>query len=712
MNLLDLMVKIGVRDEASPAVDDVSQGIVNKLAGAAKTAAKALAGLWATKKVVDFGKAAFTAYSEFEQLAGGTEKIFDQLDQAKILDDANRAFVELNMSANEYLQSINTVGATFAQTMGDEKAYETARTGMQAISDFASGTGADLGLLNEKYKLITRSAGSYQSIADQFAGILPQTSSDFLAQAQAAGFLSDSYRSLTEVPVAEYQEAVTKMLEKGVADAGFAGNTLKESLSTISGSLAATKAAWQNLVLEFGKPDADIGARIADMFTAVFGENGEGGLMRNVLGEAKVIGGNMIKALTGAIGSAVSWLITNGPKQFQKGVQGLVDSLNNFIKNMKVNPPDLMKSLGKAFENTKDLRDSVTNAMTDIAETVREWWPDIAETASDLWDTVTTVISDNIGPIYDKLKEIAGKIADKIIEDWPIIQAKLLDVMGRFVTWLTGQLKEKVPALVSSALSKIGELVTKYGPKLFEMAGQMFGNIGVALAKYGPTVIANLLSMLGQLVVTVIKAIPKMLSAAGELIMAFLNGMKSRWPEIQGWLAQIPSMVLSAIGSLASTLLDKGIELLTGLWNGITEKWGELTEWLGNLGSNALDAIGDISSTLYNKGKEYLNGFWNGLKDIWASISEWITSKVTWANNQTNSAGAGGGFSGGGGGGYDGGGGRGGVFEANQAAMPTATARPSFVANIYLQYDAGADATDLVYGIADGLKLVLAGGMA
>ena len=102
----------------------------------------------------------FQGAMDFEQLAGGVEKIFDQADIAGIMNDANAAYKDLNMSANEYLAAINQTGAAFAQTMGDQKGYDSARTGMKAIADYASGTGRNIDELNEKFSLITRSTSS------------------------------------------------------------------------------------------------------------------------------------------------------------------------------------------------------------------------------------------------------------------------------------------------------------------------------------------------------------------------------------------------------------------------------------------------------------------------------------------------------------------------------------------------------------------------
>ena len=239
------------------------------------------------------------AYADFEQLQGGVEKIFDQADQAQILKDAQNAYKDLNMSVNDYLSSINQVGATFAQTMGDQKGYDIARKGMKAIADYSSGTGRNLEELNQKYALITRAASSYQSIADQFSGILPATSQAFLEQAQAAGFLSDKYTKLTEVPIDEYQQAVTLMLERGVDAMGLLGNTAAETEHTISGSIAGLKAAWENWLVSLSDPNANGEQATQDLMNSL---STVIELAAPVIGEAF---GNLLGQLPGIIVDAI-----------------------------------------------------------------------------------------------------------------------------------------------------------------------------------------------------------------------------------------------------------------------------------------------------------------------------------------------------------------------------------------------------------------------
>ena len=157
--------------EVNGLVSGLAGGVGKALTGITATVGAAVAG--ATAAVGALVKESVQGFAQFEQLAGGAQKIFDQIDYAKIQADANNAWQTMNLSASQYLSLINNVGASFAATMGDQKGYDVAKQGMQAIADYASGTGRNVEELNQKFAMITRASSSYQSIADQFSGILP-----------------------------------------------------------------------------------------------------------------------------------------------------------------------------------------------------------------------------------------------------------------------------------------------------------------------------------------------------------------------------------------------------------------------------------------------------------------------------------------------------------------------------------------------------------
>lgn len=323
----------------------------NGLKKVAGVSFKALtAGLGAAATAI--GKVVYESYQavgSYEQLKGGMEKIFDQADTTQILKDANEAYKTLGMSANQYLTVVNDTGATFAATMGDQKGYETAKIGLTAISDYASGTGKNIDLLSEKFTLITRSTSSYQSIADQFSGILPATSVDFLKQAKAAGFLSTKYEKLTDVPVAEYQEAVSKMLQKGVKDLGLTGNTAMEAEETVTGSLGMMKGAWENLLVAMGT-GVDLDKHFDNMVEAAgaFGKQ-----ILPVVETALQSIGKLVEKLAPIIADKLPQICDDLLPPLLKAatalLKGFIKALPSIVKTIVKELPDILKGVGEAI---------------------------------------------------------------------------------------------------------------------------------------------------------------------------------------------------------------------------------------------------------------------------------------------------------------------------------------------------------------------------
>lgn len=401
-------------DEADSAGKSAGGKFSKIFGGVAKAGVAALGA--AAAGIATITKGAVESFAEYEQLAGGVEKIFDQANTTQIFEDAQAAYKDLNMSANEYLAAINQTGAAFAQTMGDQKGYETARTGMKAIADYASGTGRNLDELNDKYALITRSTASYQSIADQFSGILPATSADFLEQAQAAGFLSDSYSKLTEVPIAEYQEAVTQMLERGVDAMGLTDNTAKEAEGTLSGSIATVKAAWQNLLTAFADPNADLGAIISKFIES-----------------AGAAAKNIIPVISNALG----------------GIGQMITQLAPLIG---AELPKLLTTLLPA------LTTSAFNLVLAFGDGLVQNLPVLLDAGLQMIPTIITGLAEALPQLISYVPQLVKAVAQTIIQNFPAIVAagkQLVSALLQSILSLLGQMVSAGRQLLSSVVSGI-----------------------------------------------------------------------------------------------------------------------------------------------------------------------------------------------------------------------------------------------------------------
>lgn len=409
----------------------------------------------ASVAVVGLLKTSVEAFGEMEQLSGGAKKIFDEMDYSQIEKDAVEAYKTMNMSAREYLSAMNTIGATFAQTMGDKKGYNTAKQGLQAIADYASGTGANINLLTDKFKAITRSTTSYLSIADQFSGLLPQTTDGFLKQAQASGYLAKKYKKLNDVPVAEYQEAISKMLEKGVSDMGLLGNTTAEATETLTGSLASARGAWDNFISGIGSIDDVVSSFIS---------------------AAKQIGKAVIKLLpiiTDGLISVIDGLIPQVPNLIMKLlpsvingaitlVQGVVELLPTFLSMIGSMLPTIISSLISGFstavstlaEQAPVLIPELVNAIIDALLTLTD--PENVDQLIDcgiaLMDGLVLGVSNSLPSLIEAVPTIIENFVSAFIVEMPRIKA-----MGPKIIW----------ALIKGLISAIPSIVLQV-PKIIK----------------------------------------------------------------------------------------------------------------------------------------------------------------------------------------------------------------------------------------------------
>lgn len=421
-SLLDLYVSIKVKDEASKQVQSISGKLGKGLKTAAKIGTAAVA--TAAAGVAALTKQSVKSFAEYEQLAGGAQKIFDKMDFSKIEKDAKNAYKTMNMSANEYLSIINDVGAAFSATMGDEAGYEAAKKGLQAISDYASGTGKNVNELSQKFTMITRSTSSYQSIADQFSGILPATSADFLEQAQAAGYLSTAYKTLTDVPIAEYQAAVSAMLQQGVEGLNLAGNTAAETANTVTGSLAAAQAAYSNWV------------------TALADENANLEEQTEILINSYVAVADNILPVVGRVFEGIGAVIDEkGPELFERGATYFVEHIPNLLV------------LG--IELALALVQGIFNGLDTLGDKASEWLNE------NIWSALSQKMEEN----YEKnrefcqaLKEDAKNAGTAFVENWKTATTNASNAVQAIREKLSANAKEKIEETKASMRELVADI--------------------------------------------------------------------------------------------------------------------------------------------------------------------------------------------------------------------------------------------------------------
>lgn len=234
----------------------------NLASGAIIAGVKKLAGV-----VADVGKAAYTSYARYEQLAGGAQLMFgDAYDF--VAEKARNAYKTVQMSQNDYLQQVNGFATGLKTALGGnvQAAAELADKVITAEADVVAATGNSQEAVQNAFNGIMKS--NYTMLDNLQLGIAPtkegfQQLIDKVNEWNAENGEATSY---TIDNLADCQAALVDYIEMQ----GLAGYAANEAAGTIEGSTASMKAAWQNLATGMADSNADMEGLTKDFVDSVF----------------------------------------------------------------------------------------------------------------------------------------------------------------------------------------------------------------------------------------------------------------------------------------------------------------------------------------------------------------------------------------------------------------------------------------------------------
>lgn len=246
---IDMVQKGGVK------ALDVVKGIVK--------AATAVVTITATG-ITAVAKSSVDAYGEAEQLVGGVEKLFGG-SAAIVKAYADNAFKSAQMSSNEYMQIATSFSASLMQALGNDSAAAAEMVNV-AINDMADnwntyGTRAEdvknayQGFAKQNYTMLDNLKLGYGGTAAEMARLINN-----------AGLLGRTVdESLEGVTFADIIMAIHKVQE----NLKLTGTSSKEAASTVQGSIATMKAAWQNFLVALADPNADFDKVTDNLVTSI-----------------------------------------------------------------------------------------------------------------------------------------------------------------------------------------------------------------------------------------------------------------------------------------------------------------------------------------------------------------------------------------------------------------------------------------------------------
>ncbi len=407
MNLFELFVKIGVDDQASNKLKDLSGKLGSGLATAAKIGTAAVGA--AAAGITALTTAAVNNYSEYEQLVGGVDTLFKDSSQ-KLKDYAANAYSTAGMSANDYMSNATSFAAALISSLeGDtDAAVEAANRAMVSMSDNANKMGTDMESIVQTYQSLSR--GNFAMLDNLKLGYGGTKAELERLIADAASYTEIQKEMGVTVDASSTSfDNIVNAIAVVQGHLGIAGATAAESATTIEGSVNSMKAAWSNLVTGIADENANF-QQLIDNFVDSAIVAAENIIPR--VGVALQGAGQLIDEVVPVIIEKIPAFIDKYlPKILESGVSIVLEIAAGIIKSVPqlvATVPKLVSAVLSAFNSNAStflgIGEQIINGVWDGISRKVEWF---TNKVKDFFSGIVTGVKDTLG-IHSPSRVFAG----------------------------------------------------------------------------------------------------------------------------------------------------------------------------------------------------------------------------------------------------------------------------------------------------------------
>ena len=427
-----------------------------------------------TKQLIS---SAVMSFANYEQIVGGAKLVwgdaFDFIEKR-----AKTAYKNVQMSATDYMQQANyhAVGLKNALDGDTEAAAELADKIITAQADIVAALGVDAERVQGAFTGIMR--GNYTMLDNLGLGIAgtKQGMQDVIDKVNEWHKAQGRQTKYSMKSIADQQAALVDYVKMQ----GLAGYAEREGLETIQGSLAATKAAWKDMLTAFGSGVnvAETSRNFTKMLkvtlknilpTAQRAVKNLFATVKDILPELKEI----LKSAWTSVKTSVKEFFGDNPL-LQK-LTGKIDDLMGFA--------DLMGSLFSDFDGTVDkLKKSDSPLLRGVGT--------IIELGSNLLSSISDAISSDglLGGLFKGTADFIGDTIQKIM-DWintPGNADKLAKLISDTITSLLNAATNIVTPLVDLLIRVINDdsvwqailtLIEALGTELWNLAVELISKL-------------------------------------------------------------------------------------------------------------------------------------------------------------------------------------------------------------------------------------------
>lgn len=466
--------------------------------------------------------ASVQARGELEQQMGGSEAVFK--DFAKnIQDTAKTAYSSMGLSANDYMATINKMGALMQGSGIDiEKSMDLSSQAMQRTADIASIMGIDTASAMES---IAGAAKGNFTMMDNLGVAMNATTIEAYAMSKG---IKTSYAEMENSQ--KVQLAMEMFLEKTTYAMG---NYTKEN-QTFAGSLSTMKAAIQNFLSGSGDITSVIDSVLS--FTEI-----------------------TLQSINEIVPQLLQNLMTAVPQIIEAG---------NSILN----------SLLSGITQNKDLIiTSTLELLTLLLNTIIEFLPQLLEMGIEVLQALVDGIQANLPKIIESTIEIITLLIETFIEMLPQILEMGIEIIIQLILGIAKALPDLIPQIVDCVILIVDTLIENLD-MLVDAGIELLLAITLGIIEALPRLIDKVPEIINKLFSALMKNLPKLISAGVQVIIMLIAGIINSIPNLIGQLPNIVKAVFNFLTSGFQIMWQVGEGIVTGLWKGLQNS----ITWLSN----------------------------------------------------------------------------------------------------------------------------------
>lgn len=517
-------------------------------------------------------KQSLDSYANYEQLVGGVETLFKDSD-GTVLDYANNAYKTAGMSANEYMETVTSFSASLLQGLGGdtEKAAEVANRAITDMSDNANKMGTDISMIQNAYQGFAKQ--NYTMLDNLKLGY-GGTASEMARLINDSGVLGDSMVVTAETV---NQVSFDKIIEAiGVVqdEMGITGTTAKEASGTISGSLSATKSAWQNLLTGFADGNQDLGLLI----------------------------GNLVDSATTAANNIVPRIV--------QILSGISDALPQIMAVVSAELPGMVEAL----------------------------LPGVITGATSLLTGLVTMLPQILQILIEQIPSIITQIAAALVTAFPVLLQTAKDLFGQIWDYISLELLNtgvsfedafvKIQGVFEGAWSVLQTLWNSVGQPIFDLIQDSINIVRNVFAEYMPEIQAFVSTCFTDIQTFWNNNLKPCLDAIGSFIK---NTLAPIFKDV------FESKIKTAVGSVFNFIKDAWNNVLKPVFTGITTfltgvftgNWKKAFEGLVSIVKGIFNSIISGVEKMANGVISAINGLISGINGIISKAGSLLGIKVS-----------------------------------------------------------------------------------